>query len=469
MQLDTVLSTVVLQSVLLATTSACILLAADERHRKLAWIWVVSNALTAVSLYSYPANQPDAPTLVNAINSSLAILAAFIKWCCLSADAQRFWRRRRSEMIIAVGIAMIVIVQICTTPFRLLLLCVLGMALAASVVYAVERNRAWRGLQAKKLMSATFGVSFLMLAVRLRGAYPFGDQSAFVGTAREQMLALVLFSAITVFMQFGFLGLMTGRMERLRQRAQRRTASIGSRYRTLQEFNQQLARSGHERLVLLQLLTHEVRQPLNNAQAAIQAVLAEISSISGQREDGRLHGLIGRAQTIIDSITLSLSNAVVGTSLIERKQSDVRHATDLHELAWLATRDCPTSLLHRIRIAAPADPIFVTVDPNLMRLAFRNLLDNAIKYSPAQSTVDAAVGVCEERNGAFFTVENETLSSLPLKDDIFALKVRGSGEVGEGQGIGLYIVSQVARIHHGTVSFGQSAEGRVRFEIFVPY
>lgn len=468
MQIDYILSVLISQTVLLATTSICILFVADARHRRIAWLWVFSNLLAAVSLYSYPLDQPSAPTIINVVNSSLALVAAFMKYLCLSARASKAFRKKPLISALASVAAVIAVIYVCATPYRLLLLCVVGAVLAAAGLRAVQKNRAWLGLPARKLMIATFGVSIALMVWRIPNAYPFGEESAFVGSALQQIIGLLIFSSATMFMQIAFLGLLTGRMERLRQRSVRLKASIGARSRALVEFNQQLAAAGNERLMLLQLLTHEVRHPLNNAQAAIQAILAQLEAGPDRAGNSLLQSLVHRIQAIIDSITLALSNAIIGVSLVQRQESEARHETEFTELARFAMQDCPVEMQGRITFMAPSAPIFATIDPGLMRLAMRNLLDNAIKYSPSGSEIVAEVRLDEERLGVVFSVTNALLDAGSLDGDIFALKVRGTGRLAEGQGIGLYIVSQAARIHGGTVSFVQPSPDYVRFELFIP-
>ncbi|PLK24402.1 sensor histidine kinase KdpD [Novosphingobium sp. TH158] len=469
MVLDNVLSAVILQSILLATTSMCIIFVADEHYRRLAYVWVFSNFLAGISLYSYPANQPDASNLFNATNSALALLGAFIKFVCLSAVAQRAFRQRPALFVALTAAVFVLACYIFTTPYRLVTLSLGGMALSGVAWLAMRNNRAWRGLPARGLLMTTFSVSFVMLSLRLPKAYPFGEQQAFVGTQLSQMLSLAVLIAVTVFLQIGFLWLITGRMARLHRLADRRKASFGAHSRLLREYNRQLSQSGQERLILLQLLTHEVRQPLNNAQAAIQTIIAELKQASHQSSNKRLQAMATRVQTIIEAITLALSNAIVGASLVHRKESNAEHAIEITDLVRFAAQDCPSAMQHRLDIACPSEPVFIAVDPGLMRLALRNLLDNALKYSPPETVVHAELQICEQRMGILFSVTNLVSDPVHLQGEIFALKVRGEGQIGEGEGIGLYVVSQVARLHRGSVSFNQPTADTVRFELFIPF
>lgn len=92
--------------------------------------------------------------------------------------------------------------------------------------------------------------------------------------------------------------------------------------------------------------------------------------------------------------------------------------------------------------AADVVPLPLAGDPNLLGLMLRNLLDNAIRYSPAGAMVTMdfradAIVVCDEGPG----VAPEVLARLG--DRFF----RGGGQREQGHGLGISIAQRVARLH----------------------
>ena len=106
-------------------------------------------------------------------------------------------------------------------------------------------------------------------------------------------------------------------------------------------------------------------------------------------------------------------------------------------------------------------------DRDLLGLALRQLLDNAVKYSPPASTIEiAAAG---DR-----TVEIVVRNSGPAipereRDRVFERFYRGSqARRIPGTGMGLTIVQQIAQAHGGTVSVASSPERGTQVTMSLP-
>ena len=177
---------------------------------------------------------------------------------------------------------------------------------------------------------------------------------------------------------------------------------------------------------------------------------------------------LARAQSVLDGITLSISNAILGVSLIDNNQAITTFASDLVELVELALSDCPAEQRHRIHIHSAANAVFSNLDPVLIRLAMRNLFDNALKYSPTDSSVHVEIAQDEQRLGASIKVSNQITDANGLNDDIFGRRVRGAKVAVEGSGYGLFLVQKVAAAHSGTISYTIKDGQYVTFDLFVP-
>ena len=99
-------------------------------------------------------------------------------------------------------------------------------------------------------------------------------------------------------------------------------------------------------------------------------------------------------------------------------------------------------------------------DPASLTHALWNLLDNAVKYSPDQHTIQVSVG--RHPSGIAISVQDNGLG-IPDRErkEIFHRFVRGekARELGiKGTGLGLAIVSHIVRAHGGTVEV-ESKEG----------
>lgn len=99
---------------------------------------------------------------------------------------------------------------------------------------------------------------------------------------------------------------------------------------------------------------------------------------------------------------------------------------------------------------ARIEPISVRLEPVALAVLARNLLDNALRHTPAGGQVD--VSLFAENDFVFFTVE-DTGSGIPDADldRIFEPFFRGSRSRGEGSGLGLSIARRIVERCHGSV------------------
>jgi signal transduction histidine kinase len=120
---------------------------------------------------------------------------------------------------------------------------------------------------------------------------------------------------------------------------------------------------------------------------------------------------------------------------------------------------------HTVVNNVPRD-LTVDVDRELLQLALRQLLNNAVKYSPPTSTIqiDATVNSVTEivvRNSGSVVPEHE-------QRRIFDRFYRGAeGRQVPGTGMGLAIVDQIARAHGGGVTVASDPVAGTEFRLSV--
>lgn len=431
-------------------------------------LWLLSNFATAAAMPLF-IWQPDftSQTLAFWLPASLVVTSAALK---LFAVSSRGLRRRMMWPVIATIIAFAFSYQSFTyaglSSARLALTMGLLSVITGGIAIAAKINPLWRGLWGRKLLIAAFTLSSVLLAViSVRAITGNASTSYFArGTIESLIFALNIIQVIVV--HIGFIALVVGRLAKVTAFKAARQQQLIRRRKLAEQHGRQMEEIAQERRALLDLLSHEVRQPLNNAQAALQ----EISRHMGQRKLQEL-GMtqpVSRLYNTIDQVVLALSNAIVGTSVIERRTNQEHREVEVTAIAELARGDCSIDQQSRVSLAGLADPVFVQGDPILLRLAFRNLLDNALKFSPPDTQVSAAIGIDSERLGVFFEVCNQPKEPFHPDVRLFDRTWRGANGSIPGKGLGLFIVQEVAQIHKGTATASIADDGQTRFELFVP-
>jgi two-component system, OmpR family, sensor kinase len=203
---------------------------------------------------------------------------------------------------------------------------------------------------------------------------------------------------------------------------------------------------------------HELRTPLTAVH--LQAQLAERATTDEQRR-GALADLksgLERATRLSEQL-LTLAREEPGVA--ERPPLDV----DLSELAREVIGElAPLAEARAIDLGLSAGwSAPVRGDPQALRALVSNLIDNALRYTPAGGRVDVAVGA--EKAGAAFSVRDTGPGIAPADQArVFDRFYRGHSAAGAtavpGSGLGLAIVKSVAERHGAEISLGDGLDGR---------
>jgi two-component system sensor histidine kinase QseC len=198
---------------------------------------------------------------------------------------------------------------------------------------------------------------------------------------------------------------------------------------------------------------HELRTPLAAIRA--QAQVARGATADAERTHALESVIAGcdRAVHVVDQL-LTLAR-------LEPEGFAVRRARcDLQMVARECIADIATSANARTITVTQADgpPVVIDADERLLRTLLRNLLDNAVRYSPDRSEV--RVRVTESDDGASIVVADRGPGVPAAERDRLGQRFhRLQPGATTGTGLGLSIVKRIAALHDATVAFDAVAEG----------
>lgn len=125
---------------------------------------------------------------------------------------------------------------------------------------------------------------------------------------------------------------------------------------------------------------------------------------------------------------------------------------------------------HQLRVELPPDPITISADTHMLRMALENLVSNAIKYTPAGGRI--TVRVFKDDDYAFTSVSDTGVGIKPEdKDKIFRQFSRLANEMSQqvgGTGIGLYLAKHLVELHKGFIAFESEPGKGSTFTIAMP-
>lgn len=205
-----------------------------------------------------------------------------------------------------------------------------------------------------------------------------------------------------------------------------------------------------ERSDMLNVLAHEVRQPLNNASAALQSAAA---ALADPRSRGEAAERLQRAQDVMHAVMSGVDNTLAVASLLGSSQPVMRQDSDvdIDTLLAVAVGDMPLAERERVHIERVAETRTASMDMGLLRLALRNLLTNALRYSPAGSPVTLRVADSDQPLALVLDVIDQGPGiQAELLPRLFERGTRGRHPSGRAShGLGLYIVRRVLELQGG--------------------
>ncbi|CAG0928096.1 partial Swarming motility regulation sensor protein RssA, partial [Rhodocyclaceae bacterium] len=107
---------------------------------------------------------------------------------------------------------------------------------------------------------------------------------------------------------------------------------------------------------------------------------------------------------------------------------------------------------------AGSEPVTVHGDAHALRMLLRNLVDNALRYTPEGGRVDVTVG---RAAGAPFLQVTDTGPGIAPADRerVFDRFYRVAGAGAAGTGLGLAIAQSIVKNHHANIGLGDNPDG----------
>jgi two-component system, OmpR family, sensor kinase len=200
---------------------------------------------------------------------------------------------------------------------------------------------------------------------------------------------------------------------------------------------------------------HELRTPLTAVH--LQAQLAERATTDTERAAAlaELKGGLERATRLVEQL-LTLAREEPGVSEVPPA------AVDLAALAREVIADlAPLAGAKGIDLGlSPTAASTIKGDADALRTLISNLVDNAIRYTPAGGRVDVALA--DDAGSVVLTVRDSGPGiAVEDRERVFDRFYRGTGAGGiRGSGLGLAIVKRIAERHGAGVELGTGIDGR---------
>lgn len=213
----------------------------------------------------------------------------------------------------------------------------------------------------------------------------------------------------------------------------------------------------------LSMVSHEFRMPLSIIGGAAQVLehYTDATPEAGE-ELAKIDRAVHRMSNLID-VCLADDRFTSAMAALQVRPMD---------LAQLLSDICreKAELGGQERLSATiGGPAPLTADPVLLRVAVSNLVDNALKYSPAGSGPVGLSLKCDGAEARIVVTDHGPGIPADEAERVFEKFYRSPSATGtRGAGLGLYIVKQIAESHGGRIRVEPGPTGGSVFTITIP-
>ena len=216
---------------------------------------------------------------------------------------------------------------------------------------------------------------------------------------------------------------------------------------------------------LVSKLTHEIRGPVSTVRGLVGTTLAHFDRLSDEERKEFL-GLIrqeaDRLERTVEQVAFALK-LDAGSMRFDIRPQDLREIVREAAQAAERTSDHPVS----VQAAAPME---APVDRAQIGALIRQLIDNAMAFSPSDASVE--VRLRREGNDATIEVIDAGPGIPPDKRDAVFERFADWRPVGyedrPGAGLGLFLCREVARAHGGDASIADGPDGGTMLTVRLP-
>ncbi|WP_317321693.1 ATP-binding protein [Subdoligranulum variabile] len=228
-----------------------------------------------------------------------------------------------------------------------------------------------------------------------------------------------------------------------------------------------LAKNEQLRADLLRAISHDLRTPLTSISGNAANLLANDTKLE---EDTR-HQIF--LDIYDDSIWLiNLVENLLSITRIEDGRMNLRLSTELvGEVIEEALRHTNRqSDEHTIRMDLPDELLLARMDARLIVQVLINLVDNAVKYTPAGSTITVSARA-QDGFAAISVLDNGPGIAPEIRPHVFEMFYTGEHKVADSRrslGLGLALCKAIVDAHGGTITLADNPPHGCNFTFTVP-
>lgn len=255
------------------------------------------------------------------------------------------------------------------------------------------------------------------------------------------------------------------RERRLMARQAELEGEVAEQTREVRRQAREIRRISDARAVFFANISHELRTPLTLTRAPLEEIARSAGNLNPTQRDHLDLALrnTDAMQSLIGQV-LDLHRLGEGQMPLALVRADLAAAVSSTVERFAVMAD---SYGVRLRVEGAEVPVQAAFDPEHIETILSNLLSNALKFAPRDSTV------CVRLNLQGSGHEIEVIDAGPgvapdARERIFERYQQAENAPQGGSGIGLALVRELVELHHGTIGVDDADGGGARFRVWLP-
>jgi len=216
----------------------------------------------------------------------------------------------------------------------------------------------------------------------------------------------------------------------------------------------------------LSLVSHEFKTPLSGILNSAVLIGRYTETETQDKRDKHLSTIKNKVQYLDGILNDFLSVERLDSGKVKYKFSHFKLSKVVNEVVYNANMMLKSG--QHINYPKNIDDISIYNDEKILDLVLGNLLNNAIKYSPENTSID--FNIVAKKDEFIFEIIDAGIG-IPLKDQkhIFERYFRAENALtSQGTGIGLNIIKGHLESLNGTISFESIENKGTKFEVKLP-
>ncbi|MDF2615101.1 MAG: hypothetical protein K0S71_2887 [Clostridia bacterium] len=218
---------------------------------------------------------------------------------------------------------------------------------------------------------------------------------------------------------------------------------------------------------MLRAISHDIRTPLTGIVGSASTLLNHPGRVNAAKKHALLTGIYEDAMWLIHSV-----ENILNITRIDDGRLTIHKTMELAEeiIESVMIQINKRTYVQTIKINIEETMLFVPMDANLIVHVLYNLVDNALKYTPANATI--MINAFKEETNCVFEVSDNGVGiaekDLPYIFDKFYRASLGNIEQRSGMGLGLAICQSIIDVHGGQIKAYNSPNGGAVFRFTLP-